>query len=63
MGPPPWQTVDFRYNIRGWLTGINDIDAVNPADGDLWSFALICECGFETPQYKGFLLQRGGFTR
>jgi len=31
------QNVDFTYNIRGWLTGIND---VNNLGGDLFSFAL-----------------------
>ena len=24
----PLQTVDFKYNIRGWLTGINNVDAL-----------------------------------
>jgi len=31
------QTVDYTYNIRGWLTGIND---VNNLGTDLFSFAL-----------------------
>src|SRR5690606_14004473 len=31
------QTVDYKYNVRGWLTGIND-----PGDlgGDLFGFAI-----------------------
>ncbi|RIY04739.1 RHS repeat-associated core domain-containing protein, partial [Hymenobacter rubripertinctus] len=52
-GPRALQTVDFRYNIRGWLTNINDIDNPAPADGDLWSFALSYACGFEENQYNG----------
>jgi RHS repeat-associated protein len=31
------QEVDYTYNVRGWLTGINDVD--NPGD-DLFSFGL-----------------------
>ncbi|NVO86852.1 hypothetical protein, partial [Hymenobacter terrestris] len=52
-GPKALQTVDFRYNIRGWLTGINDIEQVAPADGDLWSFALSYDAGFQDRQYNG----------
>ena len=33
----PLQQIDFSYNIKGWLKGINDINSVN---GDLFRFAL-----------------------
>ncbi len=33
----PLQTVDYQYNIRGWLTDINDVDAL--AD-DLFAFKI-----------------------
>src|SRR5690606_5932092 len=33
----PLQTVDYKYNIRGWLTDINDVDAL--AD-DLFAFKI-----------------------
>jgi RHS repeat-associated protein len=33
-GGNPFQTVDYRYNIRGWLTGINSGDIVRTADPD-----------------------------
>lgn len=33
----PLQTVDYRYNIRGWLKGINDVNALG---NDLFSFKL-----------------------
>ncbi|MBT2557397.1 hypothetical protein J7E24_06340 [Hymenobacter sp. ISL-91] len=57
-GPRALQTVDYRYNIRGWLTGINDIEQTQPAGpldpfADLWSFALSYETGFQDPQYNG----------
>ncbi|MET0944222.1 MAG: RHS repeat-associated core domain-containing protein, partial [Flavobacterium sp.] len=33
------QTVDYSYNIRGWLTGINDFDTVN-MENDLFAFKI-----------------------
>ena len=33
----PLQTVDYTYNVRGWLTGIND---VNSLGDDLFSFKI-----------------------
>lgn len=47
----PLQRVDYRYNVRGWLTSINDLAQPDPAD--LWSFALSYDCGFTLPQYNG----------
>ncbi|WP_234997602.1 DUF6443 domain-containing protein [Hymenobacter roseosalivarius] len=49
--PAPLQRVDYRYNIRGWLTGINDLAQPDPQD--LWSFALSYDCGFTLPQFNG----------
>ncbi len=36
------QKVDYQYNIRGWLTQINNIDDLNDANGprDLFSFKI-----------------------
>lgn len=41
------QDVDYRYNIRGWLTAINDEELaasqdgfVNPGEGDLFAFKI-----------------------
>lgn len=38
----PLQKIDFRYNIRGWLTHINDITNLDNNDGpeDLFAFQL-----------------------
>ncbi len=38
------QTVDYTYNIHGWLTGINDVDNIGD---DLFTFKI----AFNTPQY------------
>ncbi len=35
------QKVDYRYNVRGWLTGINDIrDLDNDTEDDLFAFGI-----------------------
>ncbi len=34
------QTIDYRYNIRGWLTQINDPNEINPPDNDLFGFKI-----------------------
>ena len=26
----PLQIIDYKYNIRGWMTDINDVDNLNP---------------------------------
>jgi hypothetical protein len=40
----PLQKVNYRYNIRGWLTQINDVNQFNPdplaTDGDLFAFKI-----------------------
>ncbi len=43
------QTVDYTYNIRGWLQGINDVDAIG---SDLFSFAIDYNSG-ANPLYNG----------
>ncbi len=43
------QTVDYRYNIRGWLKGVND---VNTTGNDLFSFKIDYNTG-ATPLYNG----------
>jgi hypothetical protein len=45
------QAVDYRYNVRGWLTHLNDAD--NPLAEDLFNLNLNYDCGFQVPQYNG----------
>ncbi|MEM7548391.1 MAG: fibronectin type III domain-containing protein [Bacteroidota bacterium] len=52
------QSVDYRYNIRGWLTSINNSDlAINPSnnddDNDLFGMELSYTDGIGTPQFNG----------
>src|SRR5690606_12894701 len=50
------QSVDYRYNIRGWLKRINNSDLSPDAGddrGDLFGMELSYEDGFEVPQYNG----------
>ena len=47
------QTLDYRYNIRGWLTHVNDPDQPDPQD--LWSLQLSYDQGFAQNQYTGNL--------
>ncbi|WP_462249227.1 DUF6443 domain-containing protein [Ekhidna sp.] len=35
------QSLDYTYNIRGWLTSINDSDLTSSNDGDLFGLNLI----------------------
>ncbi|NUY82747.1 RHS repeat-associated core domain-containing protein, partial [Flavobacterium sp. MAH-1] len=39
IGTGALQHVDYKYNIRGWLTDINDVDPGH-ASGDLFSFRI-----------------------
>lgn len=48
------QNVDYRYNIRGWLTKVND--ATTPAPGDLFSMDL----NYNTPTANGGAPQYNG---
>ncbi|WP_161599639.1 DUF6443 domain-containing protein [Hymenobacter nivis] len=51
------QQVDYAYNIRGWLTGLNE-DLVTGITSvanstDLWGMQLSYDCGFQVPQFNG----------
>ncbi|MBX7107065.1 MAG: hypothetical protein K1X61_00305 [Chitinophagales bacterium] len=39
------QTIDYKYNIRGWLTTVNDIDDVKE-NGDYWGMELHYNDGY-----------------
>ena len=51
------QDVDYAYNIRGWLTSLNDPYSPNPTKHDLFHLSLHYERGFTTgyEQYNGNL--------
>ena len=56
------QTVDYVYNIRGWLKGVNDTDTNNGtitmASGDLFGFKINYNNPFTgTPLYNGNISQ------
>jgi RHS repeat-associated protein len=51
-GNAPWQSVDYQYNIRGWLTNINDA-ALSTDPGDLFGMELYYASGFDVPMYNG----------
>lgn len=50
------QSIDFTYNIRGWLTHINNPE-IGGGDGDLFGMELIYDKGFDIlnaePQFNG----------
>ncbi|MGI4734910.1 MAG: DUF6443 domain-containing protein [Janthinobacterium lividum] len=50
------QDVDYAYNIRGWLTKLND--PAQPVAGDLFNLSLHYETGFT----KGFEQYNGNLT-
>ncbi len=51
-----WQSVDYAYNIRGWMTEINKAD-LSGTDNDLFGMELRYEEGladrYGTPMYNG----------
>jgi RHS repeat-associated protein len=51
------QQVDYTYNPRGWLQGVNEdlVTGTTPvgASTDLWGLRLSYDCGFQVPQYNG----------
>ncbi|GGF10657.1 RHS repeat-associated core domain-containing protein [Chishuiella changwenlii] len=51
----PLQTVDYKYNIRGWMTDINNIDVTND---DLFSFRI----KYNNPYYNGEKLYNGNIS-
>ncbi|WP_210114353.1 DUF6443 domain-containing protein [Hymenobacter aquaticus] len=50
------QRLDYRYNIRGWLTHLNDV--AHPDPNDLWGMELSYEHGFtrDYRQYNGNIM-------
>ncbi|WP_339144308.1 DUF6443 domain-containing protein [Croceitalea sp. MTPC5] len=52
------QTVDYKYNIRGWLKSINDVDNLNadPSKKDLFAFNIGYDQG-ANPLYNGNISQ------
>jgi RHS repeat-associated protein len=52
---PALQTVDYRYNIRGWLTHVNDAQLTRQAGQrpDLFGLELSYDCGFRQNQFNG----------
>lgn len=51
----PLETLNYAYNIRGWMTGINKAYANNaPNSPDAWfGMELNYDKGFQVPQYNG----------
>ncbi|MEM7552408.1 MAG: hypothetical protein AAF363_22180, partial [Bacteroidota bacterium] len=51
------QSIDYRYNIRGWLKSINNADLVTASNNndtyDLFGMELSYTSGIGTPQYNG----------
>ncbi len=52
----PLQTVDYSYNIRGWLTKINDVDNIG---NDLFSFDI----HYNDPTAGGTALYNGNISQ
>jgi RHS repeat-associated protein len=52
------QDVDYAYNIRGWLTSLNDPYQPNPTQNDLFHLSLHYERGFT----KGYEQYNGNLT-
>ena len=49
------QTVDYDYNVRGWLTQINDPSSLG---NDLFAFGI----NYNDPQYGGAALYNGNIS-
>ncbi|UYZ61208.1 DUF6443 domain-containing protein [Hymenobacter latericus] len=47
------QTLNYRYNVRGWLTQLNNPEAPLAGTGDVFALSLHYDCGFEDRQYNG----------
>lgn len=47
------QKIDFKYNIRGWLTDVNDVNDLT-ADNDVFAFKINREVNGFTRQYDLF---------
>ncbi|WP_020529773.1 DUF6443 domain-containing protein [Flexithrix dorotheae] len=53
LGSRATQTINYTYNIRGWLTKINDAALAGTTNDDLFGMELFYESGFGAPQYNG----------
>ncbi|TVZ52275.1 MopE-related protein [Dokdonia sp. Hel_I_53] len=56
------QTIDYDYNVRGWLTDINDVNDLQASGNDLFSFKINYDTDIEgtantTPLYNGNISQ------
>ena len=49
----PIETIDYEYNIRGWITGINKAYAANPTGGHYFGERLSYDHGFSESQLNG----------
>ncbi len=49
----PLETLDYSYNIRGWLKGINKDYANNTSQGRWFGIELSYDFGFQTNQLNG----------
>ena len=63
----PLQKVDYKYNIRGWLTEINDITALTPPSGagglnDLFAFKINYSTVENLTDYEGTPLYNGNIA-
>jgi RHS repeat-associated protein len=47
------QSVDYRYNIRGWLSSINEVAASFDTSNDFFSMNLYYDWGFDKVAYNG----------
>lgn len=55
-GSACWQNINYNYNIRGWLKGINDIQNLTDAEGfsqDLFAFRIDYSEGMLQQPYNG----------
>lgn len=53
------QNIDYKYNIRGWLTDINDVD---PVDGD-FDYLFAFKISYENPGVNGTPLYNGNISK
>jgi RHS repeat-associated protein len=56
------QKVDYSYNIRGWLTGINDIGSLSDVKQDLFAFKISYNQVENETNYTGTPLYNGNIA-
>ncbi|MGC4040310.1 MAG: DUF6443 domain-containing protein [Flavobacterium sp.] len=57
------QKVDYTYNIRGWMTGINDINSLDSdSPGDLFAFKINYNTVQNETNYTGTPLYNGNIS-